>query len=72
MTKLELFSLLMGLAVLAIGYTSSIGLVYSLKAIRGQNRLKKIVGLVINICFFSLFLYAIVSNIMDIYKFMSI
>lgn len=70
-TKLDLFSLLMGFVVLVIGCTSTIGLIHAIKSIKEKNTVKKIVGIVVNGAFFSLFLFAIIANIMDIYKFIS-
>jgi len=64
-------SITIGLIVIAIGYTSIMGLIYTLRGIKEPNTAKKIIGLLVNFSIALLFIYVIVGNIIDIYRFLN-
>ncbi len=70
-TQLEIISLLIGILVFIIGALSIIGLIHSLKGIKSENNLKKVVGLIINVTFVFLFIYVFIANALDIVKVMN-
>lgn len=61
-------TIIIGLLTLSSGLISILGLTKSIKGIKEPNTLKKIIGIVLNVGFVSLFLYIIISNVFDISK----
>ncbi len=67
-TKQEVFSILVGVALLFAGVFGIVGLINSIKGIKEPNTVKKVVGLIINVWVSGMFTYAIIANIFDIFK----
>lgn len=66
--KTELYTLILGLIVFAIGFLSIFGFMKSIKALKEPKSTKKTIAILVNSSFLILFLCVIVANILDIYK----
>ncbi|AXP79632.1 hypothetical protein CJ739_535 [Mariniflexile rhizosphaerae] len=64
----DIYSILIGLLTFVIGIVSIIGLAKSLRGLKEPNTLKKIIGIIINFGIVTLFIFVIISNILDIYN----
>lgn len=59
---------LLGILCIAMGITSIVGSIQSVKGFKEPNTLKKIIGSVLNFGFAILFILGIIINIINLYK----
>lgn len=65
-------SLIIGVLIFAIGFSSIIGTINSFKALKEPNSFKKVFGITINLLFFLIFVSIIIANILDLNRFLTL
>ena len=64
----DLYSLIIGFLTLSIGILSITGFIKSIRGIKEPNTPKKIIGMILNFGFISIFIFVLISNVLDVAK----
>ncbi len=67
--NLDITSMAIGLLIICAGIVSIIGLLKSIKGISEPNTAKKIIGIILNLGIAAFFIFVIVANFSDLYKY---